>query len=294
MKTLLPLFFSFIFLQVKSETHTVAVSNNQFTPSSLNVVVGDVIQWVWDAGFHTTTSISVPGGAATWDIAIDNSSTTFSYTVTTAGSYSYECLFHPGMTGAFTATGALPVTISSFYINTQNNKPLISWTTTTEINSDYFSIRKSNNGKDFKEIGKVKAAGNSSVEKNYSFSDENIPEASKYLYYALAIVDTDGKIQLSPIKIYRNKTAASKLIVSLSPNPISEMGHLMLKFNADKPGTMIAKLIDMQGKLILKTDLSAVEGINDGHIHLGNVSPGVYTFLFSLDGINESHRITKK
>ncbi len=68
----------------------------------------------------------------------------------------------------------------------------------------------------------------------------------------------------------------------------------MLKFNADKPGTMIAKLIDMQGKLILKTELSAVEGINNGHIHLGNVSPGAYTFLFSLDGISESYQITKK
>ncbi len=295
MKTLLPLFFCFIFLQVKATTWTVTVSSNQFTPSSLNVVVGDVIQWVWSSGVHTTTSLSVPAGGATWDASIINTSTTFNYTVTAAGSYSYECSIHtPLMSGSFTATSALPVTISSFNISTQNNKPLISWTTQTELNSDYFSISKSTNGRDFKEIGKVKAAGNSSVEKNYSFSDEKISETSKYVYYVLAIVDKDGKTQLSPIEIYRNKTAASKLIVSLSPNPISEMGHLMLKFNADKPGNMIAKLIDMQGKIILKTELSAVQGVNDGHIHLGDVPPGVYTFLFSLDGINESYKITKK
>jgi plastocyanin len=295
MKTLLPLFFCFIFLQVKATTWTVTVSSNQFTPSSLNVVVGDVIQWVWSSGVHTTTSLSVPAGGATWDASIINTSTTFNYTVTAAGSYSYECSIHtPLMSGSFTATSALPVTISSFNISTQNNKPLISWTTQTELNSDYFSISKSTNGRDFKEIGKVKAAGNSSVEKNYSFSDEKISETSKYVYYVLATVDKDGKTQLSPIKIYRNKSAASKLIISLSPNPISEMGHLMLKYNADKSGIMIAKLIDMQGKLILKTELSAVQGVNNGHIHLGDVSPGVYTFVFSLDGINESYRITKK
>ena len=57
---------------------------------------------------------------------------------------------------------------------------------------------------------------------------------------------------------------------------------------------MIAKLIDMQGKLILKTKLSAVQGVNNGHIHLGDVQPGVYTFLFTLDGINESYKITKQ
>ncbi len=103
----------------------------------------------------------------------------------------------PSMAGSFIATSVLPVTITYFNINTQNDKPLINWTTQNEINSDHFSIRKSTNGRDFKEIGKLKAAGNSSIEKNYSFSDEKILETSKYVYYALAIVDLDGKTQLS-------------------------------------------------------------------------------------------------
>ncbi len=140
----------------------------------------------------------------------------------------------------------------------------------------------------------MKAAGNSSVNINYSFFDEKNAETSAYLYYVLAIVDKDGKTQLSPIKIYKNKVASSRLIVSLSPNPISKMGHLMLRFNADKPGSMIAKLVDMQGKLISKTELSAVQGLNNGHIHLGNVQAGIYTLLFSLDGINETYKITKE
>lgn len=99
-----------------------------------------------------------------------SNNTSFSYTVTAVGSYLYQCTRHaPSMAVSFTATTVLPVTISNFNINNQNNKPLITWTTQTEINSDYFSIRKSLNGRDFKEIGKVKAAGNSSVEKNIRF-----------------------------------------------------------------------------------------------------------------------------
>lgn len=226
---------------------------------------------------------------------MDLTDTTFDYTVTQPGVYSYQCNFHAflGMTASFTASGTVPIILSSFSISTKNNKPLLSWSTQTEVNADYFSIRRSTNGKDFNEIGKVAAAGNSPVTNNYSFADENISAAFSYIYYALGIVDKDGKIELSPIKIYKNKAATARLIVSLSPNPVSSMGHIMLQFNADKPGVMLARLIDVQGKLVLKSELSAVQGINNGHIHLGNVPAGIYTIYFTLDGINESYRIVK-
>lgn len=269
--------------------------NFQFTPSSLNVVVGDVITWQWINGSHTTTSTSVPAGAAIWDVAMNSSSTTFSYKVTAPGSYSYKCRPHaPGMVGSFTATDASATVISSFKVSTQNEKPLITWATRSETNVNYFSIFKSTNGRDFKEIGQLGASGNSSAERKYSFPDNKNLQASKYVYYYFAVVDKDGKTHLSPIQMYKNKIADEKLIVSLYPNPVTEMGHLMLKFNADKPGSMSAKLVDMQGRLILKTELSAVQGLNNGHIHLGDVPPGVYTVLFSLDGKNESFKITKK
>ena len=292
-KILLPL-FSLLFFHSKATTWNVDVQNFQFSPATLNVAVGDVIHWVWVAGTHTTTSVTIPAGAATWDMPMDISNTTYDYTVTQPGVYSYQCNFHAflGMTGSFTASGALPIILSSFSIGIKNNMPLLSWSTQTEVNADYFSIRKSTDGKNFNEIGKV-AAGNSPVTNNYSFADENISAAFSYIYYALGIVDKDGKIELSPIKIYKNKAATPRLIVSLSPNPVSSMGHLMLQFNADKPGVMIAKLIDSQGKLVLKSELSAVQGLNNGHIHLGNVAAGIYTIYFTLDGISESYRIVK-
>ncbi len=99
---------------------------------------------------------------------------------------------------------------------------------------------------------------------------------------------------MSRIEKYKNKAAAAKLSVSLYPNPVTEMGHLMLKFNANKNGTMLAKLVDMQGRVILQTELSAVPGVNNGHIHLGDVPAGVYTIFLSLDGVSESYKIRKK
>ncbi len=295
MKKILFPILCFLCIESKATTWTVTVQDFQFTPSTLNVVVGDVIHWVWVMGVHTTSSLIVPAGASSWSSPLNSLNLSFDYMVAVPGVYSYQCNIHPTlMMGSFTASSALPVTLSAFDIASMDGKPELKWTTLTEINSDHFAIRKSINGRDFIEIAKVFAAGNSSVKKNYFFTDEKIPASIKYVYYALAIVDKDGKTQLSPIKIYKNKTASAKLITSISPNPISAMGHLMLQFNTDKPGTMNVKIADMQGRIVLQTHLSAVEGINNGHIHLGDLSAGIYTMYFSLDGVNESYRITKE
>ncbi|HYV92924.1 MAG TPA: MopE-related protein, partial [Chitinophagales bacterium] len=92
-------------LSTASATRTVLVQNFAFIPSTMNVNVGDVIHFVWVNGVHTTTSSSVPGGASTWDANINSSSTTFDYTVTTAGAYNYYCVIHGAgqMSGTFTA-----------------------------------------------------------------------------------------------------------------------------------------------------------------------------------------------
>src|SRR5664279_4169314 len=111
--------------------HSVDVENFQFSPSSFNVVVGDVIHFEWVNGGHTTSSSSVPMGAATWDANINSFTPTFDYTVTVPGTYNFFCKIHGAlvMSGTFVATGVMPVTLSAFNISTQNNKPLLSWTT---------------------------------------------------------------------------------------------------------------------------------------------------------------------
>jgi plastocyanin len=96
-------------LNVFATVHVVEVSDFQFSPATINVMVGDTIQWTWVSGSHTTTSTSVPAGAATWDASINSISpnTSFTYVVTAIGTYTYHCTFHSStMTGNFSATAA--------------------------------------------------------------------------------------------------------------------------------------------------------------------------------------------
>ncbi|HRI21566.1 MAG TPA: plastocyanin/azurin family copper-binding protein [Panacibacter sp.] len=286
--------FSFLcFAATYATTWTVHVKNFQFSPATVNAVVGDVIQWVWDNGSHTTTSTSVPAGAGTWNSVMNSTNKTFSYTLTVAGTYSYHCTPHaPEMAGTLTVTEVMPVEFTNFNVTTTSgNKALISWNTVTEQNAAYFSIKKSTDGSTFTEIARINAAGNSTTLKTYSFTDIDIASLNKYLYYSIEIVDKDGRRQVSPIKLFKNNAAVIKLIAGLSPNPISSPGHLMLQFNADKAGSMTAKLYDANGKFIKQADMGAEIGLNNGHFHLGNLPAGVYTIVFTMDNLKETKTI---
>jgi plastocyanin len=88
-----------------STVHVINQSGMYFAPDNLTVNVGDVIHWVWADGTHTTTSRTIPAGAAGWNSPLNSSNSSFDYTVTVAGSYSYACNYHEsmGMVGSFTA-----------------------------------------------------------------------------------------------------------------------------------------------------------------------------------------------
>src|SRR5437773_2542170 len=87
-------------------TWRVRVANFAFTPANLNVAVGDVIIWRWQSGTHTTSSLTVPSGARSWNRPIDSTNTVFRYRVRVAGTYTYQCNFHPReMQGTINAAG---------------------------------------------------------------------------------------------------------------------------------------------------------------------------------------------
>lgn len=301
---LLPLCI-FLFSLAKATTHIVEVSNFQFSPANIsNVLVGDKIRWVWVSGFHTTTAdntihngatTSVPSGADTWNANISANSPSFEYGVTVAGVYDYVCVPHaPGMKGTFTASNFVtPITLSSFAVTANSAKAVVKWNTMTEQNTDYFSVRRSLNGTNYTEIGKVPAAGISTLEKRYSLVDQNV-QKGRYYYYTIVTVDKDKKQQFSETKILKGEGGTTKLVLTLSPNPISRPGHLMMTFNSEKEGKMSVNVINPQGQIVIRNQMQAYPGVNNGHVHMGNLAPGTYTLVCVMNGVKETHKIVFK
>jgi plastocyanin len=122
--------------------HTVQVANNTFTPQTFSAQVGDTVRWVLQAGAHTTTSTTstIPSGAATWDETMTTIGQTFDYKITVAGNYGYVCTFHTGMAGGFTAasstglTEQAPNVVFAAYPNPFKDKLTITHTGIDHIN----------------------------------------------------------------------------------------------------------------------------------------------------------------
>ena len=90
--------------------HTVQVANFSFTPSNVNVSVGDVVHFVWTVGNHSTTSDATTGPMA-WNSGVQPTGSNYDVIVTQAGVHPYYCIPHGGpggmgMSGTITASSA--------------------------------------------------------------------------------------------------------------------------------------------------------------------------------------------
>ncbi len=110
-KYVLSILLSFALIGIiKPTTINVDVANYAFTPSSFDAAVGDTVVWTLSSGTHTTTSTSVPAGAASWDYTFSAIGDTFAYVITVEGVYEYHCSFHPTlMIASFSTPVALPM-----------------------------------------------------------------------------------------------------------------------------------------------------------------------------------------
>jgi len=111
----------------------------------------------------------------------------------------------------------LPIKLLNFDVNCNNRTSLITWSTVSENNNDYFTLEKSNDMQNFEEIAILKGKGNSSTLNEYNWTDSNpIYETT---YYRLKQTDFNGDIiHYSPVSV---TCLSDKPKFNLYPNPSS-------------------------------------------------------------------------
>lgn len=122
-----------------------------------------------------------------------------SYTVC----FKYTCDLSGGLFSGVCFFDYLPIELLYWDAKKVDEVVKMGWSTASEINNEYFAVERSTNGKGFYQLGIVDGAGNSTTQKDYSYTDY-IPYEQNY--YRLAQHDYDGKIQLSEIRYVNMKT----------------------------------------------------------------------------------------
>jgi plastocyanin len=89
-------------------TTVTATSSLAFSPSSVQVAVGQSVTWRFQSVAHNVTFDQAPGVPA--DIPGSNSNTSIARTFGTAGTFTYHCTIHPEMHGTIVVAAAAATT----------------------------------------------------------------------------------------------------------------------------------------------------------------------------------------
>src|SRR5258705_7217437 len=96
-KIIAPLLLVLLTVPAFSLIKVISISDgNGFVPTHQGVLVGDTIKWVWTGPTpHSTTSLSIPGGASVWNVTLDSTTSFYMYKVTVGGTFFYHSILLP-------------------------------------------------------------------------------------------------------------------------------------------------------------------------------------------------------
>jgi hypothetical protein len=172
---------------------------------------------------------------------------------------------------------SLPVKFISFNATPQDQMVSLNWTTTEEINSDYFSIERSSDGIHFEEIGKIRSVNIYNEMNSYSFLDTD--PKGELIYYRIKEVDKNNQLTYSIIKMIN----LAKYDFYIYPNPAVHS----ITIQAEDPILGI-DIINELGQVILSSNYNT--GITNPFLELNDLIPGVY----SVSVETEAGRYVKK
>lgn len=159
----------------------------------------------------------------------------------------------------------LPTHLLGFSAALQSNKTvLLYWNTTNELNTQFFVVEQSTNGKDFEPLKTVsaKGSGNNSYYINKVYN--NLPTE---LYYRLKTIDKDGSISYSNIVKIKQANATGWSIVT---NPAK--GKLLIEVKDKSLQNTQARLVNGLGQVV--QTIIVQQGFNT--LNLKNLKAGLY------------------
>lgn len=190
-----------------------------------------------------------------------------------------------------------PVILNAFSGNSKDEAVLLNWTTGSEQNSSEFEIERADaltSGDcvvgscdaniDFRKVGSVMAAGNSSDTRNYSFTDKNAVQGVNF--YRLKIVDMDGTFTLSKVIEVYHQVGETQMLVW--PNPSFDVINIRITRNMFHNGKL--SLYDLTGKLVWQQEMAMADNETRLTIPVCNYAAGTYILNYTYD----NKKLTRK
>lgn len=201
------------------------------------------------------------------------SGTTASGTLITSAAVSS---FSPFTLASSTANNAFPITLLNFSAILNNNKVDLKWSTSSEINNDFFTVERCSDFANWETILTHKGAGNSNEIINYFDLDNN--PLNRLTYYRLKQTDFDGKYNYSDIVSVQN---IEEQQINIFPNPTN--GSFNLSINGVERQNSLIEIYSPLGKMVYSKTIRHQDGVFTTDIDLPNkLSSGIYLIYVNI------------
>lgn len=172
--------------------------------------------------------------------------------------------------GAAVLLPADALVLSGKYIN---QAAALQWHTQHEQNTVSCIIEKSTDGHQFKPIGTVAAAGNTTAITRYSFTDATASnDVSPVLYYRIKLVDVNGAFKYSNILAVTLPSFTGT--VTVTPNPaLSQMNAQVIAVTNSKADW---RILDNTGRVMEQGNTQLKKGNNQLQVNISRLSAGSY------------------
>ncbi|ANQ51291.1 hypothetical protein MY04_3947 [Flammeovirga sp. MY04] len=176
---------------------------------------------------------------------------------------------------------ALPVELSYFKTKVEENNVILEWETATEINSKSFKITRSYDGKKFKNVTVIKAAGNSDTSIKYNYTDKNVKFGTAT--YRLIETDLDGKEQSWSQIIHISSHINDERILNVYPVPCADVLHIEIDDLAENEQMDVELVHISTGQ---KIPVTHERESNEYHkqLNVRELENGIYVLLVNEDG----------
>ncbi len=176
----------------------------------------------------------------------------------------------------------LPVELMYFEGEFDKNV-ILSWATATEINNEYFSLERSENGKDFYEIARIQGHGNSEEMIEYTYEDDSYESAVEF--YRLKQVDFDGQFEI--FKAIRVETNAGQAENSFKVFPtVITQGKVTIE--GEKPFEIKdIQIISLTGSSNVYQPRTSETTFRNVEVHMTGIESGLYLMKMVSENGNE-------
>ena len=181
-------------------------------------------------------------------------------------------VFTQGFHQPFSATD-YPLVALNLKGATKNNYVQLDWTTSAEVNNDWFYIERSQNATQFIIIDSVRSKavnGNSTSPLNYTYND--LQPLNGNNYYRLRQVSKIGVIRYSETVLVNFSGTAWR--AAIYPNPVH--GTLFMQLFSDRQTKAAITLHNLTGQLVLKRELDLPIGYSKQTLPLWHMKAGMY------------------